>query len=106
MMVEGECLARERGVGSCHQLMMAAEDQGQPDCSAARPHGPGCCFAVDRLADRADNLGARRGRGRGSWRIPLTAQQPRCAIPLLLVWSLAGRKAAPPAEHSHLSPLL
>lgn len=36
----------------------------------------------------------------GEGRIPLTAQQPRCAIPLLLVWSLAERKAAPPPAPS------
>lgn len=73
--------------------------RGPKDNPTAQPHSQmDLDVASPSTGDRAVNPGTQHGRGRGSYYVENSPSLPNSpgAIPPLLVWSLAARKAAPP----------
>lgn len=89
-----ECLAHERVVGSCHQLMMAAEDQRTARLLSRTAKWTWMLLRRRRATGQSTQAHS-MGEGGAPRESPSLPNSPG-AIPPLLVWSLAARKAAPP----------
>lgn len=87
----------ERGVGSCHQMMMAAEDQRTTRLLSRTARWTWMLLRRRRATGQSSQAHS-MGEGGGSYYVENSPSLPNSpgAIPPLLVWSLAARKAAPP----------